>query len=135
MKRYQEAHPYLLRSLAILESRQDDAYGYLTGTWIDLGRNWLDLKQPRKAAELLELAVANRSGSKQTPGERAYSRYFLARALWDANLDRPRALRLATEAREMLVSMGERYVKVVAELDAWRARLPRPAGVPAASDR
>jgi tetratricopeptide (TPR) repeat protein len=135
MKRYQEAQPYLLRALAILEARQDDPYGYLTGTWIDLGRNWLDLKQPRKAAEVLELAVANRSGSKQTLGERAFSRYALARALWAGNLDRPRALRLAEEAREMFTGMGERYVKVVVEMDAWRASLPRPARVPAAGTR
>ncbi|MCP3143900.1 tetratricopeptide repeat protein [Pyxidicoccus xibeiensis] len=135
MKRFKEAHPYLLKAQAILESRQDDPYGYRAGIWVDLGRNWLDLGHPRKAAELLELAVANRSGSKQSATERAYSRFFLARALWEANLDRPRALQLAREARRMLLGMGERYQKVVAELDAWHARLPRPATVPAASTR
>nr|WP_211194156.1 serine/threonine-protein kinase [Pyxidicoccus fallax] len=134
MKRYEEALPYLMRARAILESRQDDAFGYLTGTWVDLGRTWLDLKQPRRAAEVLELAVAGRPGSQQSPGERAYSRMFLAQALWEANLDRPRALRLADEAREMLAGMGERYVKVLAQLDDWRARLPRPEKVPAARD-
>ena len=135
MKRYKEALPYFQRARAVLESRQDDPYGNLTGTWLDLGRVWLELKQPRKAAEVLEQAVAGRPDSKQTAAEKAFSRFYLARALWDANLDRPRALRLAEEARELLVSMGERYTKPLAELDAWRARLPRPAGVPATSAR
>jgi tetratricopeptide (TPR) repeat protein len=135
MKRYKEALPYFQRARAVLESRQDDPYGNLTGTWLDLGRVWLELKQPRKAAEVLEQAVAGRPDSKQTAAEKAFSRFYLARALWDANLDRPRALRLAEEARELLVSMGERHAKPLAELDAWRARLPRPAGVPATSAR
>jgi tetratricopeptide (TPR) repeat protein len=135
MKRFKEAQPYLLKARAILESRQDDPYGYLTGTWIDLGRNWLDLKQPRKAAEVLELAVSNRSGSKQGRSEQAFARLALSRALWEGNLDRPRALRLAEEARELFMGLGERYMKVVVELDAWRASLPRPAGIPAASAR
>ncbi|WP_164012319.1 tetratricopeptide repeat protein [Pyxidicoccus trucidator] len=135
LKRYKEALPYLQRARTILESRQDDPYGYLTGTWIDLGRVWMELKQPRKAAEVLERAVAGRPDSKQTPGERAYSRFYLAQALWDGNLDRPRALQLAGEAREMFAGMGERYVKPLAQLDAWRARLPLPAQVPAASAR
>ncbi len=132
MKRYQEALPYLQRARAILESRQDDPYGNLTGTTFDLGRVWMELKQPRKAAEVLEQAVAGRPDSKQTPGERAWARFYLARALWDAGLDRPRALRLAEEARELFAGMGERYAKPLAELDAWHARLPRPVQLPAA---
>nr|WP_305071233.1 tetratricopeptide repeat protein [Myxococcus sp. RHSTA-1-4] len=131
-KHYKEALPYFLRAQAILEAREDDPYGYLTGTWLDLGEAWLELKQPRKAAEVLERALAGSPYSKQSPGEKARVRFALARALWDADLDRARALRLAEEARAMFVDLGERGRKPLADLEAWRARLPRPASVPAA---
>jgi tetratricopeptide (TPR) repeat protein len=128
-KRYKQALPFLERARTLVESREDDPYGYWTGTLLDTSRVWLGLNQPRKAAELLERVVAGRAGSTQKPGEKAFARFRLAQALWDANLDRERALRLAEEARALYTEMGERGQKRLAELQAWQARLPRPTHV------
>jgi tetratricopeptide (TPR) repeat protein len=134
-KQYKEAMHCFLRARDILEAREDDPYGYLTGTWLDLGEVWLELRQPRRALEVLERALEGRPSSKQTPGEKAYARFYLARALWEADEDRPRAQRLAQEARELFAEQGEHGKKGLAELDAWRARLPRLASVPTAKAR
>ncbi|NOJ81986.1 tetratricopeptide repeat protein [Myxococcus xanthus] len=131
-QRYTEALPYLERARAILDAREDDAYGYRTGTLMDLGRALLALDRPRQAAELLERVVASGARSPQAPSEQARARFLLAQALWDAKRDRPRALQLAEEARKSLVTLGTSGQEALEEMDAWRARLPRPTHIPAA---
>ncbi len=131
-RRYAEALPYLERARVILDAREDDAYGYRTGTWMDLGRTLLALRQPLRAVELLERVVENSPEAPHSPSEQARARFLLAQALWDAKQDRPRALRLAEEARARLVALGASGQEPLEEVDAWRARLPRPAHIPAA---
>ncbi|WP_426755779.1 tetratricopeptide repeat protein [Myxococcus sp. Y35] len=132
-RRYAEALPYLERARAILDAREDDAYGYRTGTLLDLGRTLLALHRPLQAAELLERVVASTAETAQAPGEQARARFLLARALWDAKQDRPRALRLAEDARARLVALGTSGREPLEEVDAWRASLPRPSHIPAAA--
>ena len=55
------------------------------------------------------------------PAQLAEARFALARALWAANVDRPRALVLAGEARNALVAAGKVAAPVLAELDKWLA--------------
>ena len=50
----------------------------------------LERRVQERTAELLERVVAGRPGSNPPPISQALARFFLAQALWDARLDRPR---------------------------------------------
>ena len=53
------------------------------------------------------------------PAQAAEARFALARALWAAKQDRPRAQLLANEARKALAAAGPAGAAVLAEVDAW----------------
>ena len=59
--------------------------------------------------------------SDHAPHERAQARYLLARALWRTNVERPRAERLAREARALYAEAGEGFTSDLKEVDAWLA--------------
>jgi tetratricopeptide (TPR) repeat protein len=74
----------------------------------------------------LERALALRTAGNLGPAMRAETAFGLARALWLTGRDRPRAERLAEEARALLgdEASGERR-EIEATLAAWRVRAPR----------
>jgi uncharacterized protein YoxC len=56
---------------------------------------------------------------KGDPGQLALAQYVLAKALWSANRDRPRARALATEARKGFAAGGLTTLNGLAAVDAW----------------
>jgi tetratricopeptide (TPR) repeat protein len=80
-----------------------------------LGRAQLGERQPKAAIAPLERALAIREETHATPDLVGETRFALARALWSAGADRPRALALARAARAERVAGSAS----VTDLDAW----------------
>ena len=75
----------------------------------------------------LERALILRKGISSDPLESISIQMALATTLWDSKLDRPRAIKLAEEARAMFEAKGNaKMVKAVDDqLAGWRAPAPR----------
>jgi tetratricopeptide (TPR) repeat protein len=98
--------------LARLGSAKNEAVGDVSTS---IGRAELLRGRPEAAIAPLEEAVAARESAKSTPADLAAARFHLARALWDARRDRPRARALAAGARATAAP------ELAAEIDAWLA--------------
>jgi serine/threonine protein kinase/tetratricopeptide (TPR) repeat protein len=115
--RYEEAHANFQRALLIWEKELgsdnlDLAYG-LTG----LGVAFLAQRKPTEALVPLERAFRIRSTQENEPSRRGDTAFALARALWDSNRDRARAVKLVAAAKDD-------YAKAVAperlkQIDQW----------------
>ena len=86
-----------------------------------LGRALLAAGRPDEAVTTLERALALRARETGLALV-AETRFALARALWEANGDRPRALTLSAQARAAYVAEGD--AARVAAVDTWRASTP-----------
>ncbi|WP_233582473.1 tetratricopeptide repeat protein [Corallococcus sp. CA053C] len=126
----EQALPYFQRAAALQTSLPDDVNGGWTGALVDLGRTYLVLGRPREALAPLEKAVTGWERARPRPAERPAARYMLARALWDAKEDLPRALRLAAEARQEIGALPDEessVPEVRQAMDRWIDRLPPAA--------
>lgn len=89
----------------------------------------LEAGQPGKAIASAQRAVAVREHAELAAPLLAQSRFVLARALWDApadaGRDRPRALDLATQARDVLRAAGKQAPAELATVEAWLAERER----------
>lgn len=81
----------------------------------------LGLRRPAEALPAATLAASIADAGSVDPADAAEIRFTLARALWDAGRDRPRAVRLAIEARGLLAAAGLRKQVALAEVQAWLA--------------
>ncbi|WP_169787054.1 serine/threonine-protein kinase [Hyalangium minutum] len=110
--RYDEAQRQLDRALALQQQPQEHAglVEPLTGLgWLQLARG-----RPTAAVPLLERAL------KLAPEQAGTEvRFALAQALWESKQDRPRALELATRAREEWRRRG--HAPRLAEVSQWLA--------------
>ncbi|MBN1208161.1 MAG: serine/threonine protein kinase [Myxococcaceae bacterium] len=93
--RHEEARRLIERALASQEKALGPANPELADALLNLGNLLLARGKPAEAIPPLERALAIGQ-----PRLRARLQFLLARALWDSEQDRPRALRLAAEARE-----------------------------------
>jgi serine/threonine-protein kinase len=110
--RYEEAQRQLDRALALQQQPQEHAglVEPLTG----LGMLQLARGRPAAAVPLLERAL------RLAPEEAATeTRFVLAQALWESKQDRPRALELASRAREEWRRRG--HAPQLAEVSQWLA--------------
>jgi tetratricopeptide (TPR) repeat protein/predicted Ser/Thr protein kinase len=114
-----------------LEQRAVDAYEKSVGkdtpalaeSLTAIGKSQLALGSPRLALAPLERALALREKNPGAVGEPA-TRFALARALGLTGGDRPRARKLATQARETYAADEKRNKKELGEVDAWLAKHP-----------
>jgi tetratricopeptide (TPR) repeat protein len=90
---------YHERALAIWERTVGLDHPNVAFSLTGLGKLLIADDQPGEAIPPLERALAIRSGNEVDPNLLAETRFFLARALWDAEVDRERALELAEAAR------------------------------------
>ncbi|WP_420829491.1 tetratricopeptide repeat protein [Nannocystis pusilla] len=111
--RYEDARRSITRSLAISRKARGDDYGGADELRV-LGDIEYRLGRPERSAELLEQAVAAQDPAAD-PGLVAWTRGLLARALYDAGRDRPRARTLLDEAW--------RHIRADARMEEERATL------------
>lgn len=100
-----EAAAYFERALPIVEHALGAQHRQVAEILLDLGLAYLDLHRADRAVAPLERALRLRS--EDTPARAAPIRFALARALWDAGRDRPRAIALARQASGTSLRPGE----------------------------
>ena len=88
---------------------------------IELGEAALADGDWARAVPLLERARAAQSPATNSPDELARTDIALARALWAADRDRPRALELADRAVRTYRSVGESHAPARTAAEAWLA--------------
>ncbi len=99
----------------------------------------LGLGHVARAVDLGEKAVALIDSGGVEAFLAARSRWLLARALYTAGKDRPRALRLAADARDKYAALGLVYAGDRQKVEAWLARPtvtkanPAPPSTPASA--
>ncbi|HVE87003.1 MAG TPA: tetratricopeptide repeat protein, partial [Myxococcales bacterium] len=96
---YAEALEEAQRSLKIREKVLPSTSMILALSLENIGQAQLSLRKPLDAIPNLEKAVGLYDRNGQEPSESAEARFALARALWDGNRDRRRAVALAEQAR------------------------------------
>jgi tetratricopeptide (TPR) repeat protein len=82
-----------------------------------IGITYLGEDDPGSALAPLERAYKIREAHEVDPAQRADTRFALARSLWEANRDRPRARVLATQARDAYLKIAAEAK--TAEVDSW----------------
>jgi tetratricopeptide (TPR) repeat protein/predicted Ser/Thr protein kinase len=119
--RYEEARQRLDRALALQEKISGKDHPDLAYVLSAQGELLLARGRPAEALPLLERAWKLASDG----GNRAEIQFFLARALWQARkAERPRALKLATEARDHWQQVGQSTRQ--ARISQWLAEHPSP---------
>jgi tetratricopeptide (TPR) repeat protein/predicted Ser/Thr protein kinase len=120
---YPQARAHYERALAILERAFGPEHADLADVLHGLAEAELGDRRPATAAARAERALRLREHSGASPTQLAGTRFVLARALWDAKIDRARARELAQQARAAYRSAGETKANELAKIDAWlRAR-------------
>ncbi|HEY8211504.1 MAG TPA: serine/threonine-protein kinase [Myxococcaceae bacterium] len=104
---YAEALVESQRSLAIRERVLGPDHVDVSYSLENLGAALIGVRQPAKAIPALERAIAIRTRGGGGAEDLTEARFSLARALWDAGLDRGRARALATQAHEGYVHAGQ----------------------------
>ena len=115
---------YLRRALDIREKTLPADSPVVGMTLMDIGSAYLDLKQPRAATGFLERAAqVLESSQRDLVTSLARTQFLLARALWDSQSDRERAIELAQRARSWLLKAGKpkgsKGNKMFREIEAW----------------
>jgi tetratricopeptide (TPR) repeat protein len=99
-----------------------------------LGEAEIEAGKPAEAIEPLEEAIAifASDGSTRDADEQAaalhQARFWLARAWWDAGVERSKARVLAQAARDGLSGGAGEHEEAIAEIDAWLAEHREPKG-------
>jgi tetratricopeptide (TPR) repeat protein len=120
MGRHGEALPLFQRSLAIVAADMGAQTTWAAYALTGEGLTLVLLGRPREGVAPLERALAIRDKHETLPLPRAETRFALARALWDADLDRTRAVALAVGARAEL-RRAPAATRQAAEVDGWLA--------------
>jgi tetratricopeptide (TPR) repeat protein len=100
----------------LLERTVGPSHPWMFNALNGLGMAYLERKNPAGAAAALERALKVHGEKRAEDSARAMASYRLAQALWALRRDRPRALRLAEEARATLrAAHSEEH----AEVERW----------------
>ncbi|HEY0132818.1 MAG TPA: tetratricopeptide repeat protein, partial [Nannocystis sp.] len=120
-----QAGEHYARALALLERSHDANFAGLAKPLTGQGLLALAAGRPADALPPLERALALGIAD---PAKLAEARLALARALWDAKVDRPRARALAERARSELAiaGSGPMQARIGALLSEWLAAHPVP---------
>jgi Tfp pilus assembly protein PilF len=94
----------------------------LGSTLTSIGTIYLARKQPGRALEVLERALAIRESKPTGLAELAKTRFAVAQALWGSNEDRSRARALADQALEGYSDAGKESDEERAEVALWLRR-------------
>ncbi|MDQ3266217.1 MAG: tetratricopeptide repeat protein, partial [Myxococcota bacterium] len=121
--RPQAALAQFQRSRTLTEQLHGPDHPDLAPALLGIGKAKLALGTPREAVPVLERAV-ELARRKPLPGRTEEAQFQLARALWTAGGDRPRARTLAEEAARSLDGQ-ESQVRLQQEISGWLAARSR----------
>ena len=125
-KRQVEGLAHLQRALEIREKNLPPESPLIGSALSRIGEAYLDLREPLEARPRLERALRLLEASKGDSSKVAWTRFLLARALWDSRSDRERAVVLAQQSRAGLLESGKVKNRMFRRVDAWLARRSRP---------
>jgi tetratricopeptide (TPR) repeat protein len=111
------ALPYCQRAVAIGDELLPADHPIQAYHLLCLGGALLGLQRPAEAIAPLERALAIRDKAGGDGG--AEPRFRLAKALWESDADRARAVVLARESRDAYAAAGEPSKEQLAEVTAW----------------
>jgi tetratricopeptide (TPR) repeat protein/tRNA A-37 threonylcarbamoyl transferase component Bud32 len=114
------------RALAVGERAVGPEHPDLADTLGLVAEDALRAGHPVEAVALVTRALALQPPERSRPRALADLRFTLARALWDADQDRPRARALAGQARDGYGERSPRARAQVARVDAWLGAHPAP---------
>lgn len=117
--RYPEALAAFERALDIKTRALGTHHVRLAPSLVGIGQARVEMHEPAQAIPLLEQGCALLADGD--PTNLATCRFWLARALWDANRDRRRARALAAEGRTAFAGAGETSRTDLERVDAWLA--------------
>jgi len=123
LKRYDEARRTFEAAVALKEATLGAEDPLLSYSYDGVGQALLAAGRPAEAVAPLERALSYPDVELEALAESGFS---LARALWDAKLDKPRALEVAAQARQRYVEAHQQTK--VAEVEAWLETARREAG-------
>ncbi|MDC0675942.1 serine/threonine-protein kinase [Nannocystis radixulma] len=119
--RHDEALAHYERAVINAERAFGPHHDYLVVPLTGVGSALVELGRPLEALVPLERALAIAEHSSLEAVELAFTRYALARALWNSRVDRARARTLASAAVTVIESGGPAYSREVAEIREWIA--------------
>lgn len=117
--RWREARSDLERAVPMLERLRGPETTDLIESLPALARVLIALGDPGGAIPLGERALALGEKLKVSPIDRTVAQFALAQALWETRGDRPRAKRLAEQARAVLATRPAWKQRPLHEVDAW----------------
>jgi tetratricopeptide (TPR) repeat protein len=116
---YKAAVPYYAQALAVFERFPDHASIGLSITGLADVREGAG--DPVTAIPEAERALVLAKRSKHV-GQVAYAQFVLAKALWSAKRDKPRARELAIQARDGFIAGGLLYANPLDHVEKWLAK-------------
>jgi tetratricopeptide (TPR) repeat protein len=119
LDRDREALPYFRQALEVEEKLLGPDHPDVAEELTIIGDLERRLGQHRQARERLERALRIAESQKLEPGSVARSRFALAQELWDTGADRPRAVRLARQAKAGFESLDEHDDVALKEVADW----------------
>ena len=105
------------RGLAIVEAKLGADHHRAAFHLVGLGQAYLAQKQARSAVAPLRRGLAILEHAHAVAGELGEARFTLARALWDANVDRKGAVALANQALADFTTADDSEMR--ATIDGW----------------
>ena len=114
---FKGALPYYERALAIFEAISP-THAYVGLSLVGIADCLEETGDPKRGVVAGERALALVETMKD-PVQLALARFILAKALWGANLDRPRARKLAEQARDGFKAGGLAALNGLAAVDTW----------------
>ena len=119
--KYDQAEHHYRRALQVSEAALGPEHPKVAFPLVGLARAALARNDPGTAREYAERAVALRLANDVAPEHLAFSRFELARALWFDRSERPRALALAQQARDVFAQLDAGRAHDLARTEAWLA--------------
>jgi eukaryotic-like serine/threonine-protein kinase len=127
---YAEALPYFRKALAIGEKALGAEHPDVARDLTTVGDIERRLGRPTRALGLLERALKIMESQELEAGLVAQTRFALAQTLWEAGGDRDRALRLARQAHDSFVLLGDQERVALEEVRRWLSRNERARQAP-----
>jgi tetratricopeptide (TPR) repeat protein len=124
-KQFDQALAYYERALPIAEKTLSGLDPNMAALLFNLGLIHLDRHEARLAIPFFERSLKIYEAQPNDRDPVAGHQFALARALWDAGVDRSRAIALATQARDNWTAVGEPVHAKLAEVTKWLAQRKR----------